>query len=98
MEYLLAGVSSAVFFLVSFLVWKKKKLIFVIGHQEGAIEDKEKLAKFMGIYLLTIGGFTLFSPFYPQQAFGYLVVGLSIYSLLFIILLNVKATRRQEIM
>ncbi|HBI03818.1 MAG TPA: hypothetical protein DDY49_07305 [Paenibacillaceae bacterium] len=96
MEYLVAGVSSVVFFVMSFLVWKKKKLIFVIGHQEGAIEDKEKLARFMGLFFLSIGGFTLFSPLYPEQFFGYFVLGLTIYSVLFILLLNVKGTRNQE--
>lgn len=97
MDYLLAGISSAVFFALSFLVWKKKKLIFVIGHQDGAIDDREKLAKFMGLFLLSIGIFTLLSPLYPQQFFGYLVIGLSIYSVLFIILINVLGTRKQEI-
>lgn len=98
MEYLIAGVSSAVFFLASFLVWKKKKMIFVIGHQEGAIEDKEKLARFMGLFLLSIGVFTLLSPLYPEQFFGYFVLGLTIYSVLFIVFLNVKGTRNPEVM
>lgn len=96
-DYLLAGISSAVFFVLSFLVWKKKKLIFIISHQEGAIDDREKLARFMGLFLLSIGLFTLLSPLYPQKIFGYFVLGLSVYSALFILLINVKATRKQEI-
>lgn len=55
---------SVLFFLFSFLIWKKKDLSLISAYNEQTFKgDKHKLAKGVGIFLLIIGLLILILPF-----------------------------------
>ena len=55
---------SILFFIFSFLIWKKRDFSFIAGYNEESFKgDKDKLAKAVGLFLLIIGILTLLLPF-----------------------------------
>ena len=56
-------VTSALFFFVSYIIWKKQQLTFIAGFDEETFKgDKSKLAKAVGMLLLICGLLILMLP------------------------------------
>lgn len=55
---------SIIFFLFSYLIWKKKEFSLISGYNEKTYNgDKEKLARGVGLLLIGTGILTLLLPF-----------------------------------
>lgn len=63
MEFIISGCTALIFFVLAYLIWVKKKLSFIAGYEEGAVKDKDKLARYMGIFLIIFGISIFFIPF-----------------------------------
>ena len=66
MELFVGLIVAGLHFLVAFFVWKKGKVQILAGYVEGEVKDKQKLAKYSGIYIIGLGIIFIFIPLLPD--------------------------------
>ncbi|NNU94075.1 DUF3784 domain-containing protein [Geobacillus sp. NFOSA3] len=80
-------ITGLLFILVGWLIWKKKKLKLIAGYDEKQYKgDKNKLARVMGIYSITLGVIIIIFPFlmeYLGDWSSWILIGIIVFLTLF---------------
>lgn len=90
MEFIVSGCVTLLFFILAYLIWGKKKLFFIAGYEEGGIKDKDKLARYMGIFLIIFGISIFFIPFINGKYKLFYSLATIPYIIGFIVFVNIK--------